>query len=576
MAGPAAVKFRQLSVGREAHCGVTDAGAMHCWGNDWLNLISDAPEGTQWAAVSVNDHHACALEHRGGVFCWGRSDLGQTTPPAGVAFAEVAVGRRHSCGRGRDGGLHCWGYNPDGRANSHPGPFSALAVGPEGACATYRDGGGAFCQGRNRLKAPETVFTQIAVGHDYACGLTAERSAECWNGGGRLAVPPGQFRAISAGYSAVCGLTAEGPAECWDYAFDAAGRFSGRFLDKPVDLLAWPEGGWATAGRRGVIGLHRPETPPRLLLDLSGATLCCDGSFGALSIALDPQFAFLYVWHIRKPPGGPGGWPAARLSRFPAGGGRVNAAAELVILELPLLQPEAAQHFGGELAFGPDGMLYLGLGDNEHPPESQNRASLWGAIIRIDVRGATIEQPYRIPPDNPLLDTPGARPEIWAYGLRNPWRMSFDSLGRLWVGDVGKHRWEEASIASSGANLGWPVFEGRRCNAGKPECAALPEAVPPVFDYTHAEGCAIIWGGEYRGRALPQLRGTPLFSDYCSGKVWALESHPETGWQKREIAKFSGLLNSFGADAAGEMHLLLVDGAIISLAQLIPAELAEP
>ena len=445
--------------------------------------------------------------------------------------------------------------------------------------ATPGGGGGiVFCQGRNSVKAPETALTHLALGQGYACGLTAQGSAECWNGGGRLATPPGRFAALSAGYSAVCGRRASGPAECWDYAFDAAGRFSGRFLDKPVDLLAWPDGGLAVAERRGVIGRHRPGAPPLPLLDLTDETLCCFASLGVISVALDPefqQFPFLYVWHTRKPPDSPGGLPSARLLRFPAGGGRIEAAAELVILELPLLHPETVHHFGGGLAFGPDGMLYLGLGDNEEPPESQSLASLWGSIIRIDVRGATPEQPYRIPPDNPLRDTPGARAEIWAYGLRNPWRMSFDSQGRLWVGDVGGHRWEEASIASSGANLGWPRFEGRECRGGKTQCAALDGAVPPAFDYNHAESCAIIWGGEYRGRVLPTLRGALLFTDYCAGKVWALENTPETGWQKREIAEFSGLVSSFSAGVGGERYLLLLDGAIVPLTQLIPAEPAE-
>ena len=346
-------------------------------------------------------------------------------------------------------------------------------------------------------------------------------------------------------------------------------------------MFPWPGGGLAVVERQGTISRYFPGNDPagnapQPLLDLGGQVACCPAESGMFSVAADPEFErfpFIYVWYSAQQDG----FYLVRLSRFPAGEGVISPDEELVILEQPLLE-KPVLHVGGAIRFGPDGMLYLGLGDNQisRGEVSQNPGSLWGSIIRIDVRGATREQPYRIPPDNPLRATPGARPEIWAYGLRNPWRMSFDSQGNLWVGDVGGGAQEEISIATPGANLGWPVFEGRRCHAGEARCAALDEAVPPVLVYGREEGCAIIWGGEYRGRALPQLRGTLLFTDFCSGKVWALESDPATGWQKREIAEVSGMASSFGTDAAGEMYLLLVNGAIVPLTQLIPAEPAEP
>ena len=170
-------------------------------------------------------------------------------------------------------------------------------------------------------------------------------------------------------------------------------------------------------------------------------------------------------------------------------------AAELVILAMPDLGP---LHVGGAIRFGPDGMLYLGLGDNNNEDNAQNLASRHGKIIRIDVRGATAEQPYRIPDDNPFATTPGASPEVWAYGLRHPWRMDFDAAGNLWVADVGDLSMEEVSVATAGANLGWPLFEGTLCVQAAEECAAVAGA-------TAAAGCLYPQRGpgDYRRHRQP-------------------------------------------------------------------------
>ena len=272
-------------------------------------------------------------------------------------------------------------------------------------------------------------------------------------------------------------------------------------------------------------------------------------------------FPFLYVWYtapgIPPPPPHTHTTPRkARLSRFSVADGRADRAWELVMLELPM--PNAF-HFGGAVRFGPDGMLYLGIGENRFQKEAQSLESLRGKIIRIDARGAAEEQPYSVPADNPFQETEGARPEIWAYGLRNPWRMSFDAAGRLWVGDVGGADEEEVSIAPAGANLGWPVFEGNFCHGREAECAALTEALPPVATYGRNEGCAVIWGGQYRGAAVPQLVGAQLFGDHCSGRIWALTPDGEGGWQRWLAAIGSGAIISFGADAAGELYVLFIN-----------------
>ena len=563
----------QLTAGRRFSCGLTASGKLRCWGDDLDGKISAAPEG-RFRAVDAGRRHGCALTAAAGrAVCWGSNNHGQTAAPSGVSFTEIQAGWAHSCGLTAEGRLRCWGANDSGEGDSRSGPFRGLAVGGENTCALRTDGA-AFCQGESRLTPPATAFRQIAVGGHYACGLTEAGALECWDAAGPLPAPPGEFTALDAGRRFACARRPEGRAACWDPASYAASAFNGRIFISPVELFPWPGGGLAVVEHRGSLSRHTPDAPPRLLLDLSGRVYCCAMESGLLSAALDPefpQFPYLYVWYTTRQEGG----YFLRLSRIPWVDGVFDAAAELVILELRQGETPTL-HNGGAIRFGPDGMLYLGIGDNEQPPEAQNPASLWGSIIRLEVRGAAPEQPYRIPPDNPLRAAPGARPEIWAYGLRNPWRMSFDSQGNLWVGDVGENAQEEISLATPGANLGWPVFEGRRCQAGESPCAALTEALPPVFTYDRAEGCAIIWGGEYRGRALPQLRGAHLFADYCNGQIWALEGRPETGWQRREVAEVATQINGFGADAAGEWYILNTLSPILRLDRLIAAAPAEP
>ena len=203
-------------------------------------------------------------------------------------------------------------------------------------------------------------------------------------------------------------------------------------------------------------------------------------------------------------------------------------------------------------------MLFLGIGDDNQAHDAPDLQSLRGKIIRIDVRGATMERPYRIPDDNPLLATPDARPEIWAWGLRNPWRMSFDTEGRLWVGDVGADLEEEISLVMPGADLGWPLIEGTYCHGEQRACDAL-DATPPVATYGRDQGCAII-GGIHR-----PATGAYLFGDLCSGRIWMLEEGGETGWSMREIARAGRQILSFGRGADGEVYILTEGGPILSL-----------
>ena len=339
----------------------------------------------------------------------------------------------------------------------------------------------------------------------------------------------------------------------------------GRSFEQPIELLAWPgdapDGGLLVAEQRGGISLYRADGSVRGVLDLSEQVVF-RGEQGLLSVALDPEFAdhpYIYVWYS------PRGTNLARLSRFPVAGTQADPSRELIILEVE--QP-FSNHNGGAVRFGPDGMLYLGIGDggaaNDPHGHGQNTQTLLGAIIRIDVRGASTQYPYRIPPDNPLLGVAGVRPEIFAWGMRNPWRMSFDpETGALWVADVGQDRVEEVGIAAPGGNHGWNVFEGTECFGRDDDCAAL-DHIPPLAEYRHDLGCSVTGGVVYRGSELPWLDGAYLFADYCSGRVWALELGGE-GWEMRELAQLDAQIASFGVDGDGEVYLLAFRAPILRL-----------
>ena len=577
---PPAAAYRQITVGPDYACGLRRDGTIACWGAS--DQERDVPPAGQFTRVSAGKRHACALDTAGYAHCWGRDADGQATPPAGIVFTAIAAGGSHSCGLTAAGALRCWGKNDLGQADNHSGPFQSLALGVGNTCA-LRPEGAAWCQGDNaagQSNPPPGAFTHIAAGSDYACGLRPGGRLECWGGGfgAELGEPAGKFKMVSAGGNTFCALTPAGFPVCWRYwpgdqqpavqpveiALLAVSR---EMLRWPLELFPWPGGGLALVEREGRIRLCSGGVPYQCagdanppLLDLTDRVDFTAIESGMLSAALDPdfdRFPFLYVWYTdtadpRK----------ARLSRFPVAEGRVDRAGELVILELPMPKDE---HFGGAVRFGPDALLYLGIGDNGFPAAAQSLESWRGKIIRIDVRGASPEQPYRVPADNPFLAAAGSRPEIWAYGLRNPWRMSFDDYGRLWVGDVGDTTAGEISIATAGANLGWPVFEGHRCQSDEGPCAALTDSLPPALIFGRGEGCALIWGGPYRGAALPAWAGSQLAGDYCSGRIWALTPDGAGGWQKRLAATVSSPLLSFGTDAAGEMYALSLNRPLLKL-----------
>ncbi|MDQ2998884.1 MAG: PQQ-dependent sugar dehydrogenase [Chloroflexota bacterium] len=231
-------------------------------------------------------------------------------------------------------------------------------------------------------------------------------------------------------------------------------------------------------------------------------------------------------------------------------------------------QPDfAANHNGGMLAFGPDGYLYVGLGDGggggDPQDNGQKRSILLGKLLRLDVSG---DKPYTIPADNPWpTGADNARPEIWAYGLRNPWRFSFDrATGDLYIGDVGQNAYEEIDFqpagAAGGMNYGWSVREALHCfRADTCESSGM---VDPVAEYPHAQGCSVTGGYVYRGAAFPSLAGLYIFGDYCSGTIWSLHRDAAGAWEQRKVLDSGLSISSFGEDEAGELYMLDLGGTL--------------
>ncbi|MBI4671415.1 MAG: PQQ-dependent sugar dehydrogenase [Chloroflexi bacterium] len=237
-----------------------------------------------------------------------------------------------------------------------------------------------------------------------------------------------------------------------------------------------------------------------------------------------------------------------------------DANSEQILFTVDGLEPN---HNGGMLAFGPDGYLYVGTGDGGGAGDrhgsignGQNLNTLLGKILRLDVNADT----YQIPPTNPFVNQANARPEIWAYGLRNPWRFSFDrATGDLYIADVGQNSKEEVDFqpASSkgGENYGWRILEGDECYDENQNCARNDLIAPIVF-YSHDLGCSITGGYVYRGQKYPWLVGTYIFADYCSGIVWATTRNANGQWQTNRVGKFDDDISSFGEDEVGELYVV--------------------
>lgn len=249
------------------------------------------------------------------------------------------------------------------------------------------------------------------------------------------------------------------------------------------------------------------------------------------------------------------------IARYSVSGINPNLANPFSATTLLTVDQPYSNHNGGQLQFGPDSYLYIGLGDGGSAGDPQNNAqnlgALLGKILRIDVDGGS---PYAIPPDNPFVGMEGARPEIWAYGLRNPWRFSFDLLtGDMFIADVGQDEWEEIDFqpasSTGGENYGWRLMEGSHCY-NPPDNCNPGGLILPILEYDHSLGCAVIGGFRYRGTQVPDLYGQYLYADYCSGLIWGAGQDEAGNWSTNVLldARFS--ISSFGEGPDGELYLV--------------------
>jgi glucose/arabinose dehydrogenase len=315
------------------------------------------------------------------------------------------------------------------------------------------------------------------------------------------------------------------------------------------------------AGQRGRVAAIRGGTAdPNPVVDLSGEVKA-GGEQGLLGIAFSPDGNLLYASFTDRN-------GDSRLWELPFRDGRADAGAhrELLSQDQPF-----ANHNGGQITFGPDGLLYVFFGDggsaNDPFGNAQNLDTWLGKILRIDPRPSG-GSPYTVPADNPFVGRAGAKPEIWAYGVRNPWRNSFDkATGDLWIGDVGQNMLEEVDYcprgAAAGANFGWAAYEGTR--TGPRPVPPAAGHVPPVYEYPTSDGCAVTGGYVYRGAAVPGLTGAYLFGDFCNGQVRALRLAGGKVAEQRALGLEVPNLSSFGEDHQREVYALSLSGGVFRI-----------
>ncbi len=334
-------------------------------------------------------------------------------------------------------------------------------------------------------------------------------------------------------------------------------------FNKPVYLTYPPDG----SGRLFVVEqpgfiriIKNGNLLPNPFLDITQMVNSRGNEEGLLGLAFHPQYSqngrfFVHYTDSSQ------SVVIARFNVSASNPDQADPASEKILLTIP---HPFTNHNGGQLVFGPDGYLYIGVGDggSQGDPNlnGQNLKVLLAKILRIDVNGDS----YAIPPSNPFANKPGARPEIWAYGLRNPWRVSFDmQTNDLYIGDVGQDLYEEVDFQPSndkgGENYGWSFMEGFHPYKG----SAPAGLTAPVAEYSHAGGnCAIVGGYVYRGKNLPDLVGTYIFGDYCTGYMWSLKRSGST-WQMKSLMNAPFSISSFGEDAAGELYVLDLNGGAL-------------
>ena len=346
-------------------------------------------------------------------------------------------------------------------------------------------------------------------------------------------------------------------------------------LDKPTAIVHTGDSRLFIAQQTGKVVIYDgTRILPQPFLDIS-SLISLGEERGLLGLAFSPNYrddGAFYVDYTNTA----GNTVVARYHVSAADPNLADANSAQILFTVVQPYPN---HNGGELQFGPDGYLYIGMGDGGSGGDPQNRAqtlsTLLGKILRIDVANAAT---YRIPPSNPFVGRGGAAPEIWAYGLRNPWRFSFDRVtGDLWIADVGQDTYEEVNFqrASSigGENYGWRLMEGLHCFNPSSNCNDGSLTLP-VLEYSHADGsCSITGGYRYRGSRYPRLYGTYFYGDYCSGKMWAATANDSGGFTSRLLLDTTMQITTFGEDVNGELYVAdYATGTIYSITDAEPGQ----
>ena len=315
--------------------------------------------------------------------------------------------------------------------------------------------------------------------------------------------------------------------------------------------------------KAGVIRIIQDgQVLPQPFLDLTDRVGSSGSEQGLLGLAFHPEYAstgFFFVNYTNA-----AGDTVVSRFRVTEDPNRADPTSEEVVLTQE--QP-ASNHNGGHLAFGPDGYLYIGLGDGggggDTFGQGQNPHTWLGSMLRIDVN----ELPYSVPPDNPFVGSPDGADEVWAYGLRNPWRYSFDrATNNLYIADVGQNMYEEVNVqpaeSTGGENYGWPIMEGLHCYPEGANCDGSG-FVQPIAEYSHDFGCSITGGYVYRGETFPAMQGVYFYGDFCSGIIWGLAVEGSTSGESMQLADADTWISSFGEDEAGELYLADMSGGSV-------------
>lgn len=347
--------------------------------------------------------------------------------------------------------------------------------------------------------------------------------------------------------------------------------FPGLSFTRPVDLQHSNDNSnrLFVVEQEGIISVFKNESSAasrKTFLDIRDRVEDSGNEEGLLGLAFHPQYktnGYLYVNYTASNP------DRTVISRFKVSANADSADPNSEEVILTFSQPYS-NHNGGQVSFGPDGYLYIAVGDGgsggDPQGHGQNLKTLLATILRIDVNKQEKGKKYAIPKDNPFAgNKSGYKEEIYAYGLRNPWRMSFDPVTKkLWTGDVGQNAYEEIDIIEKGGNYGWNTMEGRHCFEPKKNCNQQGLKLP-VWEYPRSEGVSITAGFVYRGLSLPALTGKYIYADYGSGKIWALDATNVSSPLNTLLIKSDLNISSFGVDPKNELYICAFDGKIYSL-----------